>query len=473
MKNNLIVLIAAALLLGQNLKAQTDSIVLVPKVDKRVELLSIVFRLAGSDEYNMSNLKKYTSDIDDYFRDFKDHPVIQFAKQLRAERGVSFDAVMGMAVHLSQPPDLNPIVEFSDTIPEQRWGKSNALKFVALLQEFYRDAHFERFFETHRELYREVEHRFQGITQNVDLPWYKHFYGEMPKGTFNLLIGVNNGGGNYGPRVVFPDGREELFSIIGAGRIDSTGMPVFGKSSLPTIIHEFNHSFVNPVVDAHFEKFAAAVQTVFEPVAQQMERMAYGDSRTMLKESLVRAAVISYFQTHANDSATVGIMIKEEQANGFVWMDELYSLLSTYESRRSEYPTFESFMPAVVSFYTGLASRIQTKMQLYDSRCVHVTSIEPFDNKSQSVDTATTEIIVHLDKALDPTKGYSIGYSNGGKEHYPVVGRPMFLNSNTAIKVRVQLKPEWDYSFVLLPLAFESVDGYPLKTYTIEFRTKK
>src|SRR5256884_6563462 len=33
-----------------------------PKVDPRVELLSIVFRLAGNSEYNMSPLKTYTED---------------------------------------------------------------------------------------------------------------------------------------------------------------------------------------------------------------------------------------------------------------------------------------------------------------------------------------------------------------------------------------------------------------------------
>ena len=40
---------------------------LAPRVDPRVELLSIVFRLAGNSEYNMSPLKTYTADIDAYF----------------------------------------------------------------------------------------------------------------------------------------------------------------------------------------------------------------------------------------------------------------------------------------------------------------------------------------------------------------------------------------------------------------------
>jgi len=48
-------------------RADTSEIQLVPHVDERVELLSVVFRLAGNFEYNMSQLALYTTDIDRYF----------------------------------------------------------------------------------------------------------------------------------------------------------------------------------------------------------------------------------------------------------------------------------------------------------------------------------------------------------------------------------------------------------------------
>ena len=79
---------------------------LVPRVDPRVELLSIVFRLAGNSEYQMSPLKSYTEDIDAYFAPYKDHPAVLIAKKLASERDVGFDAVMNLAVHLSFPPAL-------------------------------------------------------------------------------------------------------------------------------------------------------------------------------------------------------------------------------------------------------------------------------------------------------------------------------------------------------------------------------
>src|SRR5262245_16521587 len=68
-------------------------------VDPRVELMSIIFRLAGNSEYNQGVLKSYLDDIDAHFGPHKDHAAIKFATKLRQTRGVSFDAVMGMAIH--------------------------------------------------------------------------------------------------------------------------------------------------------------------------------------------------------------------------------------------------------------------------------------------------------------------------------------------------------------------------------------
>lgn len=77
-----------------------------------------------------------------------------------------------------------------------------------------------------------------------------------------------------------------------------------------------------------------------------------------------------------------------------------------------------------------------------------------------------------FDKPLDPTKGYSINYGREGKEHFPIEGKPQFLDGGRSVKLPVKLKPNWNYSFTLMPLAFASADGYPLETYTVNFKTR-
>lgn len=444
---------------------------LIAKVDQRVELLSIIFRLAGNYEYNMNNFKKYNDDIDNYFQSFKNHPVVMFAKELRETREVDFDAVMFMAIHLSQPPELKPLIDFSDSIPEKRWGQDNAIKFVGLLRKFYIDTQFEKFFKNHKDLYILSEKRFQSVVDKIDLEWYQSFYGNIPAGNFKIFIGLNNGGCNYGPKVVFPNGQEELFSIIGTWKTDSLGMPVYDDTFVPTVIHEFNHSFINPLIDAHYQNMEAAATLIFEPVKQQMRNMAY-ENKTMLKESLVRIAVIKYMMSHGKDSFAIKKMIIQEQVSGFIWMDELYSIITNYENNRNQYPSLSSYFQLIEKYFTDLSSRIQLKILAFDNSCVHVTKLEPFENNALNVDPSLNEIIVHFDKALNSQK-YSVSFGSGGKEHYPIIGKPIFSENGKSIKLTIQLKPEFNYSFILTPSAFESQDGYPLKKYSVEFKTGK
>jgi hypothetical protein len=462
--------VCAVLVTACHANAPANEFAIVPHVDQRVELLSVVFRLAGNFEYNMSPLSSYTGDIDTYFAAYRNHPAVAMARRVVQTRGVHFDAVMKMAVDLSDAPKLSPVVPFTEEIPDPRWGKENAMKFVPLLQDFYRDTHFEKFFAAHRALYELAESRFQKVLNAFDVDWYKNFYGEMPKGQFHVFLGMNNGGGSYGPHVDFPDGRTEVFAIIGTGRKDDVGDPVFAADDLSTIVHEFNHSFIGPLLARDRGEFASA-EKVYQPVAGKLRALAYGDAQTMVEESLVRAAVILYFESKGETRQLIEKRIIGEQALGFVWMDDLCELLQHYESQRNRYPTLGAFMGVIADFYNGLANRIGAKLAAFHAKCVHVTAILPFANHSQDVDASTTEMTVTFDKALNP-KRYSITYGAEGSDHFPLVGNIEFSADNRSIKLHLQLKPNWSYGLVLSAMAFATEDGYPLEDYPVDFKTK-
>jgi hypothetical protein len=285
--------------------AQAPPITPHPQVDQRVELLSIVFRLAGNPEYNMDSLPAYSADIDRYFAPYKSHAAVQMAQSLRNKKGVSFDAVMSMAISISQPPELKPLVAFTGAVPDQRWGVAATEKFLPLLRDFYRDSKFADFFAAHRATYRTAEARFATTLGSVDFGWYSRFYGKAPDLVYHLVLGMNNGGGNYGPRLIHDDGAMELFSIIGCWTHDDAGDPTYppDQGYLATIIHEFNHSFVNPAVDARWKTFTGA-EPVYASVADKMKLMAYGNAKTMVKESLVR--LLRFSRTSAVRGMHVG-----------------------------------------------------------------------------------------------------------------------------------------------------------------------
>jgi len=331
-----------------------------PKVDIRVELISVVFRLAGNREYNAEEFKSYTQDIHYYFDKYKEHPVIAFATKLRIERGVSYDAVMKMAIHIGPAPAFTPKVEFSDEIPEKRWGKENALKFLELLRDFYVVSDFEKFYTNHAGLYSVTEERFLPVYNALNIDWYNQYYGTKPEGSFNVIICPASGGSNYGGKVVFADKKEDSYAIMGTWTIDANNKPVYKiENYLPTLIHEFNHSYVNHLVDKYSKELEKSGQVIYEPLKENMKRQAYSNWKTMISESLVRVSVIRYLLKYDSYKVARSQMISEI-GNGFYWMKDLVELMHDYENDRVKYPSLESFMPLFVDFYNKTAKESET-----------------------------------------------------------------------------------------------------------------
>ena len=442
----------------------------LPKVDQRIELLSIVFRLAGNSEYNMDRFKDYVKDIHDHFDKYKEHPVIKFAIALREKNGVSYDAVMAMAVHLKQPPVLSPVIPFTASVPESRWGIDNANKFVALLKQFYKEAKCEEFFKQHQELYKLAQERFKTtVFDSFDNSWYKLYYGKQPDGSMNIIIGLGNGGQNYGSKIVYPDGRENAYAIMGTWSVDNEGKPSYTASGyMPTLVHEFNHSFVNHLIDKNEKELEASGKLLFEPVKSIMQGQAYSNWKTMMQEALVRASVVRYLMKHNSDENDAKGEMKTQISNGFLWMKSLVDTLGYYETNRTKYPTLESFMPCLIGFYKETADKYNTFLD----NCVHVKAIEPFNNNAVDVLPELTEMKVIFDKPLTG-KGYSIWLGKNGKEFFPIVDKGIkYADNNTAIILNIKLKSNTEYEFLMVGRAFKTPDGFPLIDYKVTFKTK-
>ena len=327
----------------------------LPRVDKRVELLSIVFRIAGNWEYNDESYKLYTERIHSYFDKYKNHPLILFATEMR-NKGVSFDAVMKMAIYLEQPPVLNPIIPFTSVVPEKRWGKEESNKFVKLLQQFYSDANCENFFIENEGLYKIAQENFIQVYEALDINWYSKYYGVQPKGSLNVILGLGNGGGNYGVKMTYPDGKEDAYAIMGTGTVDSIGKPFYKTENyLPTLIHEFNHSYVNYLTDNNIKGLENSGELLFDIVKDNLRRQSYGNWQTMMNEALVRASVIRYMLDHDYEKNTVRNQLITEFGNGFFWIKGLVGILGEFEKNRDKYPTLESYMPVIIEFYNGVA----------------------------------------------------------------------------------------------------------------------
>ena len=326
------------------------------RVDPRVELVCIIFRLAGNNEYGRGKIPGYIRDVDERFGPLAGHPVVQLARKLRAERGVSFDAPMSLTVHLTDDFDERvPLVPLPAEV-DSRWPAADARRFVKEAKDFAEKAKFGEFLKSHRELYDLTEARMRKtLEDHAHIEWFGQYFGTQSQIRFHVVPGLLNGGSCYGTR--FQDGRQQdMYCILGVWDADPAGMPRFPTSVMPTVIHEFGHSHVNPLVNARLADFERSGRKLFARSEQVMRRQAYGQWETVIYESLVRATVVRYRNAHDGPLAAMG-EVMEQNTRGFVWTGELSKLLDQYESDRKTYPTFETFMPRIVEFFDEYTSR--------------------------------------------------------------------------------------------------------------------
>ncbi len=78
------------------------------------------------------------------------------------EKGLSYDAVMSMEVHLDNNLHLKNDIESNSL--DKRWGEECAEKFTILLRKFNDDSGFDQFFKENSDIYMVIEKRFQNIS---------------------------------------------------------------------------------------------------------------------------------------------------------------------------------------------------------------------------------------------------------------------------------------------------------------------
>lgn len=442
--------------------AQNKNVLQAPRVDERVELLSIVFRLAACTEYSSEVFSLYTDKIKEHYQPFKDHELIRYLRKIRKERGIGYDGVMRMAVHIDN--HLNPMLHFSEDIPDSRWGKAAAVRFLQLLKKFYTDTKSNQFFKANRHFYQEISDRFLPVYKHLDVDWYASFYGKELTEEFIILIAPGNGGANYG--VSFSDGNQKtLYAIMGVWQTDNNGMAQFNRNSyFPTLLHEFNHSFINSFSQKYAEGISRSAQKIFDTVKTQINKGGYGNWQTMFDEALVRAAVIKYMKDHHYSAEDVQNEMEEQQHRGFIWIEDLVKELENYDQNRNVYPTLQSYLPKIEAAYINYAEHITAYINNYRLRAPRFMSISEFDNGDQNVTPSLKQLTINFDK---PFSGVQFIKPGNGEKKFPKFKKLTHADDKNSVILEWDLESNKEYQFVLTGVGPRGQDDY-----TINFKTQ-
>ncbi len=441
-----------------------------PKVYENVELMSIVARLADIDEYKDTLFNpSYAKAINTHFAPYKDHPAVEYLRQVRGRTWVGYNAIPAMGVWLTAGPKIKPVVPFSASIPEYRWPREEAEKFVTLLRKFYKDADCATFFASQAERYKTAEEAFVPVFEEIDVDWFDRYYGTETNGALYPLIGLGFGRNNYGSTIDFPNGYAAIFAHMGSASYDTLGKPTFHKASfLSTVIHEFNHAFVNPLNESREDLFKSASDSILSVQKDQISS-TYHTWSTVVNEALVRAGEIRYMMAHGNSEEEIKGMMRYEIACGFIWMPQLVALLDEYEGDREKYPTMENFLPRLGEFYVDLATNIRKVRVGFEASKPRVVDVEPFDPGAQDVDPSTAVISVRFNEPMSFRGGgfnMVLGFSFDPDYKMHV------SEDQTCLTFGVKLKPDTDCQFTMV--GFRDQDGLPLASdsVTIKFRTR-
>ncbi len=472
----LLSLLVCSIILLPSLFAQNKTIDV--KVDERVELISIVSYLAGYNEYNRAReFPDFNKSVDEYFKAYLNDTLISYAKYLREERGISYDAPMVFAVDLVIDNDIhfNSLTISKAWEKDKRWTEENANHYLALLNDFYKKTKFREFYNKNKSFYSQLEEGFSPVIKSINLAWFDSFYSQKTNNSFTIILCPINGPSNYGPSIKYKDGKEAVYSIMGSWMFDST-IHVDNNTAngvTETLIHEFNHSYCNPMVEKYWKELEKNAGKIFDLVKKEMSNQAYGESKTMMKETLVRTATIKYLTD--NEKRDAKRHIRNEETNSFFCVNDMYKALDTYSQERSKYPNFESYMPELCNQFNNIKPRkIKKLIKNFYSNFKIETSIKDGD---ANVPSSTTKLVVKFNKQMLTTCN-GIGYGKKeGQEYFPkVISAKWNEDTKKEWVIEIKLEPNTEYS-LSFPYRFfydaEGKQGKSDKFLYLDFKTGK
>lgn len=441
--------------------------------DECLDLMSVVWRLTGANEYNLCMAEQYSKEVDATFGEFRDHPVVQLAQKYRSQSGISYDAVAAYGLHLtineSNEIVLRDIYQEGSDDSFDRWSEAQKQAFLKPLNDFYRESQFHNWYTKQQNTYERVEEAFDNINKHIDYSWFSNFFGPQKGSEFHVVLSLLVGPHNYGCSAKLKNGSNILNPVIGCCRIDDEDNINFNENDvLPIIIHEFCHHYCNPLNLQYWSLMSKTAQEIFLFKKDELQRAAYGSALTMMNETFVRAAVIRYMKTHYPTINDVELIRNEEQ-NGFLLTQTVCNALKRYEQNRNQYNTMSDYMPTLSDAINHFSIRDYKKTQKEYAK--HLASYKVnIQNGAKGIRSG--EFVVEIAFSKPMVDGIALGGSQRD------CGLPEFKgyrwsDDQKTIYITFLLKPNKTYGFRVLGTLFQTLDGYTAKGDTdICFSTK-
>jgi hypothetical protein len=304
--------------------------------DARVELVAVVFYLAGNKEFSQCTDAAYLQAVERQFGPARSHPVVAMASEMRERKRVWFGSPVSLAVHLTPELELQPGVaaQADGGSLDFRWTLEEAREFARRLRDFSRATRAPEFFRRESARYERIVARMEAVTARIDAGWYEALAPARVARSFTVVPSLLSAHGNYGPVVRTTSGVRN-YAVIGVWKFEPDGSPVFDEDVLALLAHEFAHPYVNPWVDAGMAGLRPAGEALIRARQADFEKTGYGQGSEfnpdVLYETMVRALVVTYLGDHG-DAAGAERQLHDDAAEGWTWLPAVVERLRAARS---------------------------------------------------------------------------------------------------------------------------------------------
>lgn len=422
--------------------------------DESVDMMAVIWHLAGAREYNQCDITPYVESVDTYFASAKEHKAVKLASKYYRE-GTGFDAVAEYGSYLDITDEGNVVFD-KNLIRDfdNRWSEEHQQEFLEAADAFYRDTRFHEWFVGTEEVRKEAVEAFSTISGMIDQQWYKSFFNAEVSAEFRITLCLMAGRNNFGLSAMTVDGLHKLFPVISSAHYADGKIGYDMNRVFPILVHEFCHAYCNPEIDKTFDQMADNANAVFALNKDLLSSQAYTKAKIMMYETYVRASVIKYLKEHFGENQiNAEALIKEEESLGFLLTR---TLLDSFGQG-------VSLVDAVNSF--DVKKYVEDKALEESKRITYVCNIK---DGQKNVPAGDFDFTITFDRPMGP--GVSV---NRTKEELPDVKGFSWSEDKKTFTLNLSLESGKTYGLNISGDHFIGEDGARAKESTIVFETKK
>lgn len=231
-------------------------------------------------------------------------------------------------------------------------SKNEEIQFITALNNFYKEIRFDKYLSDYQPYYDEMISEIKNNLPDEDfISEMEHLYDKKAKGYFlnaSLTMSFSQGFGiALDNEIGYVFGALEFPTEI--NDLDNLSLGYSNSLKLRSIsIHEFGHSFVNPVVDQVADSIIDKKEFLYEPIKEEMSNQAYSSWKISLYEHFVRAGEI-FLANQLGDKETAQELSKDYIKNRhFIYLNQIIPAMEDWYNNEYFSKSYADFVKETI-----------------------------------------------------------------------------------------------------------------------------